>query len=517
MRSKNSFLTMITGLIPIFIIGILGFIKTRFFIETLGSEANGLIQIVYRILGYLSLAELGLGGAIMFRLYKPIKNNDANKISIIFATAIYYFRRIGIAILFFLLVAMFFIPLLIHNNSYSNIYIYMVFLLAGLPYAFEYIFYKHYYILLAADQKQYINNIIFNGATILYDIVLILALMNNINVIEYILISYPFLFLKALCLKKVVNSKYKYIEKTSEIDKEAINMSKDVFIHNIGDAINNSCDQIILSIFNGLTFVSIYTSYLYIVKYLKDITGTILKSTLYSFGNLFATEENNRNDKNYKIFREYLSVASFLSVVITVTFYFSIKAFISVWINNPIYIIDNLGILSFTFLVNINIIVIPINIVATANGIFKNTKYYSFATTFVNVILSIILMKKYEIGGIVSATVLSILLVWFPLVLNIVYKKIFNKYSKVDYIKQIIKSTILCSIFIVVINIFNIQRYYESGIINWIVVSAIYFILITIITSFIYIFTDKFFKNFLIRVKDLFLKGKKNESISCRS
>ena len=516
MRSKNSFLTMITSLVPIFIVGILGFIKTRLFIETLGSEANGLIQMAYRILGYLSLAELGLGGAIMYKLYKPIKNNDEKEISVIITTATYYFRRIGFAILIFLFFMMFFIPLLIHDNTYDNIYIYIVFIIAGLPYAFEYIFYKQYYILIAADQKQYINNIIFNGSNIIYNIALIIALLKNINIIEYILISYPFVILKAICLKKYVNNNYKYLEKTSKIDREAINMSKDVFIHNIGDAINNSCDQLVLSIFNGLTYVSIYTSYLYIVKYLKDITGAILKSTLYSFGNLFASKDNN-NGKSYRIFKEFLSFSCFLSVIITVTFYYSIKSFVMIWINNPEYIIDTLGILSFTFLISTNIIIIPINIAATANGMFKHTKYYSFINTFVNVILSIILMQKYEIGGIVSATVLSTLLIWFPLVLKIVYKNLFYEHSKFDYIKQIIKSLCLCFIYIVIINGLNLQEYYNNSILNWIICSTLCFLLTLFITSIIYILTDKYFRNFIIRIKELFLKGRKHENINCGS
>jgi len=516
MRSKNSFLTVITSLIPIFIVGILGFIKTRLFIESLGSEANGLIQMVYRILGYLSLAELGLGGAIMYKLYKPIKDDDKEKISIIITTATYYFRRIGLAILIFLFIGMFFIPLLIHNNTYENIYIYVVFIIAGLPYAFEYIFYKQYYILIAADQKQYINNIIFNGSNIVYNLILIIALLKNINIFEYILISYPFVLLKAICLKKYVKKHYGYIKRTSKIDKETINMSKDVFVHNIGDAINNSCDQLILSIFNGLTYVSIYTSYLYIVKYLKDITGAILKSTLYSFGNLFASKDNN-NGKSYRIFKEFLSFSCFLSILITVTFYYSIKSFIMVWIDNPEYIIDILGILSFTFLINTNIIIIPLNIVATANGLFKYTKYYSFINTFANVILSIILMRKFEIGGIVSATILSTLLIWFPLVLKVVYKNLFYEHSKLDYIKQIIKSLLLSSMFIIIINLLNLQKYYSNNILNWLMISTLCFLLTFLLTSIIYILTDKYFRNFIIRIIELFWKGGKNENINCGS
>lgn len=498
MRLKNSFLTMLSGIISIVIIGILGFVKTRYFINLLGSEANGLIQMIYRILSYLSLAEFGLGGALIYKLYKPLAENDKEKISQIISTANYFFKRIGIAILIFLLVFMFVVPFLIKGDTFSNIFLYAVFILAGLPYAIEYIWYKKYYILIAADQKQYLNNIIFNGSTIIYDIFIIIALFHNINVIQYILISYPFIIVKGLALNYVYKKNYSYITKTKILDKESISMSKDVFIHNIGSSINNSADQLILSAFKGLTFVSIYTSYFYIVKYLKDITGSILKSTLYSFGNLFAKEDD-INGKSYDIFKEFLVLSSFLSVVISVTFYLAIKPFINMWINDPTYILSIIDILAFTWLVYINIITIPINIASGANGVFKQTKYYSFIATIVNVVLSFLLINKYQIAGIVFATCFSTMFIWFSLTLKVIYKEIFNKHKAFDYWKQIIKSSLFALIIIALIEVLNLVNFYTNTIANWILLTTIFFILTTLIIGIIYYVSDDFFKKFLSR------------------
>ncbi len=510
MRSKNSFLTMITGIISMIIIGLLGFIKIRYFIDGLGSEANGLIQMIYRILSYLSLAELGLGGALIYKLYKPLADKDERQISKIINTATHFFNKIGYGIIGFLVVFMFIIPFIIKNNSYDNLYLYILFLLAGIPYAIEYIWYKKYYILIAADQKQYINNIIFNTSTILYNILIILALMKGINLIQYIFISYPFILINGITLQIIYKKNYGFIKSSKEIDKEAVKMSKDVFVHNIGSSINSSSDQIVLSIFNGLTFVSIYSSYYYIVKYLKDIANSILKSTLYSFGNLFSDKEQ-LNTKGYKIFLEYSSFSSYFAIVISSMFFISIVPFINIWINDPKYILGIGGVLSFTMLVYSNIITIPISVASSATGIFKETKYYSFISTFVNVSLSLLVIKRYEIAGIVFATVISMLLFYTPLISKTLYKSVFTEHKQRDYYFKILESMIIIAGIISLSYIINTNSLYTGNIINWIVVSLICFISILIFVGLFYYFTDKSFKEFIYRCLYLLKRRKKSE------
>lgn len=510
MRSKSSFLTMITGIISMVIIGVLGFIKIRYFIDGLGSDANGLIQMIYRILSYLSLAELGLGGALIYKLYKPLAEKDERQISKIINTATHFFNRIGLGVMGFLVTFMLVIPFIIKNNSYDNLYLYILFLLAGIPYAVEYIWYKKYYILIAADQKQYINNIIFNTSSILYNIFIILALMKGINLIQYILISYPFILINGIALQIIYKKNYGFVKKSKEIDKEAVKMSKDVFVHNIGSSINSSSDQIVLSIFNGLTFVSIYSSYYYIVKYLKDIANSILKSTLYSFGNLFSDKEQ-INTKGYKVFLEYSSFSSYFAIVISSMFFISIVPFINIWINNPKYVLGFGGVLAFTMLVYSNIITIPVSVASSATGIFKETKYYSFIATFVNISLSLLLIKKYEIAGIVFATDISMLLFYTPLISKTLYKGIFTEHKQRDYYFKIFESMIIIAGIIGISYLINISNIYNGHIVNWITVSLICFVLILLIVGVFYYFTDKSFKEFVYRCLYLIKRRKKSE------
>lgn len=508
MRTKKSFINMITSIIFIIITGILGFVKIRFFIGSLGSEANGLIQMIYRILSYLSLAEMGFGSALIYKLYKPLSENDREKISQLMTTATKFFNKVGTGILCFLIIFMFVIPFMIKGNSFNNIELYVIFLLAGIPYVIENTWYRKYSIIINADQKQYKTSLVNNICTIIYDLLVAFLLTKGITIIEYILISYPFVFVRGIILNFIYKKNYSYIHKTKTMDKEAFSLSKDVFVHNIGSMVNNSADQIILSVFNGLAFVSIYSSYYYIVKYLGSIANAVLYSVVHSFGNLFANDTE-KNTKNYSVFKEYLSFASFISIIICVMFYFGILSFIDLWIGDPKYILSIAGVLSFVYLIYTNIIFIPISVAISSNGLFKGTKYYSFIATIVNVVLSLALIQKFQIAGIVFATVISKLIVLTPLDIKALYKGVFTEHSKKDYYLQIIKSLGIITAIIIIINILDLRKFYTSGTFNWICVSGISGILLLVIILIVYYLTDKYFVLFLKRCKKLIVKEKK--------
>ena len=80
MRIKNSINNIMTGLVGQLILTITGFITRTVFINILGSTYLGVSGLFSNILTVLSFAELGVGQAIVFSLYKPIAEEDEEKI-----------------------------------------------------------------------------------------------------------------------------------------------------------------------------------------------------------------------------------------------------------------------------------------------------------------------------------------------------------------------------------------------------------------------------------------------------
>src|SRR5699024_4489473 len=146
---------------------------------------NGLFT---NILTMLSFAELGIGSAIIYKLYKPIANNDEDKVK----TYLNFYKKayifvgivviaIGIIIIPFLKYIVTDIPT-IKENIY---YIYILFLLnSSLSYFFTY---KKSIII--GYQKEYIITIIDFLMVLIQNILQIVILVITKNYILYLLIQ----------------------------------------------------------------------------------------------------------------------------------------------------------------------------------------------------------------------------------------------------------------------------------------------------------------------------------------
>ena len=79
-RTDNSIRNIMIGIGSEVFILVITFLSRTLFIKILGAEYLGINGLYSNILTILSLAELGIGNVVVFSLYKPIKNNDEQKI-----------------------------------------------------------------------------------------------------------------------------------------------------------------------------------------------------------------------------------------------------------------------------------------------------------------------------------------------------------------------------------------------------------------------------------------------------
>lgn len=80
MRKKRSLLNIIGSLGSYFISTIFTFITQMFLVKTLGVEYSGVNGLFTNILTMLSIAELGIGTTIIYKLYEPLAKNDTESI-----------------------------------------------------------------------------------------------------------------------------------------------------------------------------------------------------------------------------------------------------------------------------------------------------------------------------------------------------------------------------------------------------------------------------------------------------
>ena len=261
---------------------ICSFIVRTIFIKTLSSEYLGLNGLFTNILSILSLAELGIGNAISFSLYKPLKENDTKKVS---EYMNYFKRTYRILALLILILGISIMPFLsyIFGESYKvsdNLYfIYSLYLIKTVV---SYLLvYKT--TLLIADQNQYITSIVNIVYQMLLTIGQVLILVLFKNFILFIMVEMIATILQNVVNTIICNKKYSYLKKSRNTisSKEKRNLHKDIFsaaIYKVSGVVISHTDNLILTKFVSVIIVGIYSNYYLIIHSIMSLIKFTLSS-----------------------------------------------------------------------------------------------------------------------------------------------------------------------------------------------------------------------------------------------
>lgn len=462
MRTKKSLYNFLADVIPFFILGILSFVKVRFLINYYGTDTNGYVQLVSQIFAYLALADAGFGTAVTYKLYKPLAKSDKKKISSIVNGAKIIFKRVAIIMTVCGLFVAGIIPFFVDKGSLTTSFMIVIFLLYIAQYLLEYFTISPYTSLLDADQNQYVYNTYRNAIRISFGIIELILMFFKLNLILIMIINILFTIVYILLISKKIKKMYPWLEEKAEPDTSAFKMTKDVIVHKISSLIFSKTDPIILSKFS-LAFVSMYTSYNYILDFITNIVSKIFNSIKASYCNIVALGKS--EDKKY--FNMFLSFSLFMASFCAVTFNTTVNPFVSIlWLGSS-HVLSKSVVMLFSIIMAGRIIINPIYVARDSKGLYKETKWSTVIQALLNVVLSIILVQKYQIFGVLLATVISQYLVLIPFNIYIVYSKVFPKDIKV-FIKKLILTIANCFV-LYFINLGILKLYPLSNILSLIV------------------------------------------------
>lgn len=128
-------------------------------ISVYGSQVNGLISTVTQIISYISLVGAGLSTSIIQSLYKPLAENNHNKVSGMINAAGKMFNKVGIIFVTCALITSILYPLLVHSEM-SYVYMTILMLVMSISGAMEFFATGRYRSLLYADRKIYVYSLI---------------------------------------------------------------------------------------------------------------------------------------------------------------------------------------------------------------------------------------------------------------------------------------------------------------------------------------------------------------------
>lgn len=497
MRTKYAIKNISINLIYQVVVIILGFISRKVFINTLGTEYLGVNGVLTNILSMMVLIESGIGISIVYNLYKPLADNDKDKICILVKL---YKKAYAILAIIMLTFSYAIYPFLykIMKTEEEIPYMFIVYSIFVAKNAISYLnAYK--WALINADQKGYLiarNNMFFQMATTIAKIYILVITENYILFLGIELLIFA---LQNIVNTITVRRRYPYIN--SKIDNKLdrstkaniIKNVKAMFLHNIGGYLVTSTDNLLIASLINVSTVGLYSNYTMITGQLAALLSPIISGIGVGVGNLIVTEDK---EKVYDIFNVSYFLSFWIYSFAVIFLYCLLEPFINWWIG-PGYLLDKYV---FIFIL-INFYISGMRGVVSnyksKAGLFIQDKYAPVGEGVINFIASIVLMKSLGLVGVFIGTTLSTLLIPFWNQPRILYKELFKK-SVWIYFKRYIfyliitlgVGTLTSSICNLLISEYSFLSLVSRGIICVLVINLIFLIVFFRTSEFKYLFNN---------------------------
>lgn len=441
-RTKKSIINGSIGSISQIVSTLLNFVVRTVFIYYLSEEYLGINGLFTNILYVLNFAELGIGNAIVYNMYKPVSENNKERIKQLVNLYKKIYIGIGIVVLVLGLSVIPFMDFIIKEKPDIKESLTLIYILYLLEQVFNYFLgYKRQVLLVY--QENYLNSLIDLIFSVIKSVVQILVLVLTRNYILYLSIYILSTILSNLVISLLVNKKYKFLtEKNikrvdkSEI-KELIDNVKSLFMYKLGNTVLSGTDNIILSMVVGIASVGLYSNYSLIITAVSGILWTMLTGLTGSIGNFNA---NSTKKQKEEIFNQILFLSCVLYGFGIVCLGVLLKPFIVLWIGEK-YLLSDITVIYLMIVLYLRGIVFPTNAYRDTLGLFKKGRLAPFICAIINVVLSVVLGSLLGISGVFLATIISIVLTTFWYLPRIIYKSVF-KTRFVDYLNKLLIFTV---------------------------------------------------------------------------
>ena len=499
-RTQNLTKNVIVSVISQIIVLVVSFANRTVFIRLLGAEYLGVDGLFTSILTVFMLAELGIGSAIIFNLYSPVANGNHSKARQYIAL---YSKAYNIIISVIAVAGIALIPFLNRITKVDllsiDINIYIVYVLFLLNTISSY-FLAHKQAVLTVNQKQRVVSVVQTAIKVICLIIECVVLYYTKNYYLFLSVKVFGNYLSSIIISIEAKKRYPLlcIKANEKLSKEEVDVVKKnvwaLFIRRIGYVVLSSTDNIIINVYISTVMVGIYSNHVIIVNAVRQMTSLAVQAMTASIGNFVAT---NTKEKIEKFFNTYTFTIYLIYGTCTVLLFTLTNRFILLLWGEE-YLLSKVTL----FFIVLDFLMygfqMSVNTFRDTTGNFVQGKYRSIISALVNIVLSVILAKKYGIAGIILATVLSRVFVaaWYdPYVL---YKYFFGAglgkyYSKfVLYIANVIAVCIVsdwvCSFFSI-----TIPGFFISAVVSAVLSAAL---LIPYIKTreFTYLY-DKFINN----------------------
>ena len=400
-RVHRSIMNIKVGMLFYILSLILAFFSRKVFLDCLGAEFIGLTGMLMNIMSFLSIAELGIGTSIAYFLYKPLQEDNHERINEVMSMLSFLYRCIGLFIVAGGVVVSIFFPWWFGNLSTGLPLVYFAFYTFLTTTAMWYLF-NYRQLLVAANQKQYLVSAYFQTINIVQSITQILLAYYFRNLWLWIVVGLVFNIIGVSTgnsLNDIIIEGRQKLKQYPEVLKK----TRQVFIQKIKDFILYRSDEILVGTFVSVTQVAFYGNYMIIINkliYLVNILGDGMSAGV---GNLLAEG----NEKNImKVFWEITATRFFIMGMVIFPLLLFVQPLIACWVG-PEYQLSSLIAYLLIFNLFLRLQYATVHLFIGSAGLFGDV-WTSWAELIINLTVTLTLAPFFGIVGILLGKIISV-------------------------------------------------------------------------------------------------------------
>lgn len=501
-RIKKSLLNARVNLIFYILALLLSFFSRKIFLNYLGADFMGMTNTLYDLLEFLNLAELGIGSAIGYVLYKPLFERNESEITKIISVLGYIYKQIGVVILCAGCILSLFLPIIFPNNVFDLKVIYFTFY-AYLTSSLITYFANYKMTLLAADQRNYVTTAYFQTTMLVRTLLQMGIIYYTANYYLWILIELFSNIARSIVLNWKIKQTYPWLKSEVKQGKKllksypkVIKYTKQLFVHKIASFVHFHTTPLLIYAFVSLETVAFYGNYTIIISRISQLLNTVWGSTEAGVGSLIAEGDTS---KIHRIFWELFSIRFLIAGIVSFAIFHLAEPFITLWLGKQ-YVLPH----------NILWLIILSAFIGYSRGVTEqflfgyglfNDTWAPITEICINLTTAIIGGALWGLPGVLLGGIVSLSIIagiWKPYFLFKCGLNTKFRYYLIGYFKQlsIIISTGITCHYLLPSTIFSPQ----TSFVHWTIYAIVLILTYSILTSGLFYFVVPSIRSFTKRI-----------------
>lgn len=477
----------------------------RFLIQYIGNEINGLNSLYISILDFLAVTELGVGAAITFCMYKPIVENDNDKVSALYKLFTKLYLIISLIITFCGLLLMPFLQYLAKGYNVENVNLYVTFFVMLISVVITYLF-SSKTSLINAYKNNYITTIITSSGQLIQLLLQVLVLIYTQSFFWFLMCRIISALFQWIITEIYTRRKYNNIIKNKQIicaetKKEVTKNIKAMFMHKIGNVLVNTADSIIISTFIGVVILGKYTNYTTIMTSMTGVLTLFFTPLTSIIGHLCVQDDKSSIVKYFNFFHTFNFI---IGIIFFLGYYGVIDNIVTLCFStdgNDLRLIK-----SISFIITLNYFIQFMRqatlLFRDATGTFYNDRWKPLFEGILNIALSIgfvylfsyLFNDDFAVVGVIVATIITNLIICHIIEPHVLYKYAFKDKTFKYYLRNYIYIAVF-AVALVLLN-FSLQSYGSQW--KELLVNGLIAVSIAIIPCIFVVFSDKDFRHYML-------------------